>query len=377
MPLTVEEIKFNHDTAAATVDAFNIRLDENKLIEPPEWKRGVSVCAPDSRAAYSIRTIGKNVITIQARFKLTGVALPATREIRAMRVDTVVPDAKPLGNVAPTFVKFDAAGDSGWITFKLTAGTGSYVRMKDIKWEWQSRPDANSLWKPFTTTAHRIYIVLTIPTAPWVQTPFDIGNLQLPWATALDYACCWAYSSSNVTEASGLITEHVYALGPSIVTYDCPGGGASHYSFPDFDLTAFLDRLAGGPGNGVYVNCSDCATITSSFANLVGANLWQSRMGWGFDLNVMLGIGSTVWETCCGWGGFSYHEVAWIGSCLESNPIWDACLQVDANINTGPPRLPVLPKNQVFSDYRKLLVPLAGQAACAAQPATRTRRPIV
>ena len=66
-----------------------------------------------------------------------------------------------------------------------------------------------------------------------------------------------------------------------------------------FDATHFLERLKGGLGNGIYVNCTDCATITSTFANALGADLWQSRMeppagslSFGFDLNPMLGIGS-------------------------------------------------------------------------------------
>ena len=56
-----------------------------------------------------------------------------------------------------------------------------------------------------------------------------------------------------------------------------PRRGSSHYSLPDFDGTAFRDRLRGGIGNGVYVNCSDCATIVASFANALGCELWESK----------------------------------------------------------------------------------------------------
>ncbi|MFP5246723.1 MAG: hypothetical protein ACLGH0_08515 [Thermoanaerobaculia bacterium] len=376
MPLTVDEIQFNHDTASASVDALNLRLDQTSLVLPPEYRRGKTICAADSRAAYAYKPTAAGVITIKAKLKLTGVALPTTREVRAIRIDTPVPDPKPLGNLAAKKVSFDAAGDSGWVTFNCTAGTGNYIRVQDIKWQWQNRKDAVSPWTSFQVTAHRIYVVLIPPKLPWNQTPFDAANLQLPWATALDYACNWAYGARTANDAAALITEHVYALGPAVITYDCPGGGSTHYAFPDFDLTAFLERLQGGVGNGIYVNCTDCATITSSFANLVGADLWQSRMGSNFPLNVMLGIGSSVWQTCCGWSGFSYHEVAWKGDCTNADPIWDACLQVDANINTGPPHLASLPKNQIFTDYRKLLVPLASQNTCNAQPATRKRRAI-
>jgi hypothetical protein len=316
------------------------------------------------------------VITVQVQFKLTGVALPASREIRAVRTDSVVPNAKPLGDLQARTVKFNAAGESGWVTFNAMASVGKTVQRADLRWQWEARKSAPGFFVPFDNTCHRIYVTLTVPKSPWNQTPFDAANLQLPWARALDYSCSWAQYASNVNEAAGLVTEHVYALGPGIVTYDCPGGGSTHYAWPDFDLTAFIDRLGGGTGNGVYVNCTDCATFTSTFANLLGCDLWQSRMGWGFSLNDLLAIGSNVWQTACGWGGFSYHEVAWLGACTNDDAIWDACLQVDGNVNTGPPRLPVLPKNMIFTDYRALLVPAASWGTCNAQPATRKRRVI-
>ena len=63
----------------------------------------------------------------------------------------------------------------------------------------------------------------------------------------------------------------MYALGTSAISYSCNFGAPPNYSFMAFDCTAFLERLAGLPGNGRNVNCSDCATIVSSFANALGA----------------------------------------------------------------------------------------------------------
>ena len=154
-------------------------------------------------------------------------------------------------------------------------------------------------WHHFAITRHRLYFVLNVPTGPWNA---DTGEYPAPWADVLDYACRWAEGATSTDMAAAMITQNVYALGPSIVTYDCPGGGSSHYSLGNFDCTAFIERLRGGIGNGIYVNCSDCATIVSTFANAVGCDLWQSRMGWGFALNELLAIGSSTWQTACGWG---------------------------------------------------------------------------
>jgi hypothetical protein len=231
-------------------------------------------------------------------------------------------------------------------------------------------------------TQHRVFAVLQAPTAPWQQTPAAPGNTQLPWSELLAHACTWANGAHTADEAAAAITRAVYALGPAVFEYDCPNGGSSWYSWPDFDATAFLDRLGGGVGNGVYVNCSDCATFVSSCANLVGADVWQSRMGYGFALNELLAIGSSTWQTACGWGGFSYHEVAWKGACTASENVYDACLQVDGDADpTAAPHTPLLPVDMRFGnpgdgDYRDRLCPSSGGASCAPQPGTRARRPV-
>jgi hypothetical protein len=289
-----------------------------------------------------------------------------------------------LGAVAQKCVCFGADGRSGPVHFELrdhrlwTAGVESSITL----WRWQYRESAISPWKDIGITQHRVFAVLRAPTSPWQQTPATAANGQLPWVELLERACKWAKGAHTADAAAAAITKAVYALGPGVVEYDCPGGGGSWYSWPDFDATAFLDRLDGGVGNGVYVNCSDCATFVSTCANLVGADLWQSRMGWGFSLNPLLAIGSNVWQTACGWGGFSYHEVAWKGACTENEHIYDACLQVDGDADpTSAPHTPLLPIDMRFGnpgdgDYRDRLCPSAGGASCAPQPATRQRRPV-
>jgi hypothetical protein len=179
------------------------------------------------------------------------------------------------------------------------------------------------------------------------------------------------------------VTSAVYHLGPSVVTYDCPGGGSTHYASGSFDCTAFLDRLSGGVGRGLYVNCTDCATIVSTFANALGCNLSQSQMGYGFNLNELLAIGSSVWETACGWIGFNYHEVAWTGGGTSADRVFDACLQVDGDADpTTPPHTPLLPVNMVFGtpgsgDYRDRLATPGSRPACEPQPTTLIRRTVV
>jgi hypothetical protein len=168
----------------------------------------------------------------------------------------------------------------------------------------------------------------------------------------------------------------------------CPIGGLTQYTsilLPYFYCTAFLDRLDGGLGYGPYINCSDCAAVVSTFANALGCDLWQSRMGSGltFELNPILAIGSHVWRPACGWPGFDMHEVAWEFPCGENERVFDASLRVDADPTPGaPPHLPLLPANLRFGEsgdglYLDRLTTPRGRLFCRPQQWTRQRRLVV
>jgi len=366
--ITVEAITFNHDPGAATHDALNIRRNANQTVHVPEWRRFISVNPEDSPAVYAIAATKGNPVTILVSLRSTdpGMAFVEVRVEHHVKARAV------------NFVN----GSTGAVAFELIdpPAAHGYVGIRDVTWHWEYRLGPHHAWHPFDTTRHRIYTVLAVPTAPWQQAPL---NTQLPWTDVLDYACRWAEGATSADMAAALVTQAVYALGPSVVTYDCPGGGSSHYSFPNFDCTQFVERLRGGIGNGIYVNCSDCATIVASFADVLGCDLWQSRMGFGFALNELLAIGSNVWQTACGWPGFSYHEVAWEAACTANDDVYDACLRVDGDSDpTAPPRVPLLPQDLRFGNpgdllYRDRLASPAGRPNCNPQPITRQRRFIV
>jgi hypothetical protein len=409
MSVQLQGVKFNHDSSSASADALNLRRNATEFVTVPEWRHGVSVSAEDSPVCYAQRETTGNTLTIQANLRRLDPSLQSV-EVRA--VDPTVDPPGPsgclgliarifraiiralfgnvLGDLRPRSVTFGANGETGWQTFELqhvrlwSVGVGA----RTTTWRWQYRTGSSDPWTDFATTNHRIYVVLEVPKSPWQQSPYAASNTQLPWTEVLDYSCSWAILASNADEAATAVTRNVFDLGPSVVEYDCPGGGSTHYAWGSFDCTAFLDRLKGGAGNGRYVNCTDCATILSTFANILGCDLWQSRMGWGFGLNPMLGIGSSIWEPAClssghGWtGSFSYHEVAWKGACTSSEEVFDACLKVDGDADpTTAPHTAMLVANLRFGDpgdgvYRDRLATPAGRPSCDPQPTTRTRRSI-
>ncbi|MFW9887052.1 MAG: hypothetical protein ACFFER_02645 [Candidatus Thorarchaeota archaeon] len=402
----IEAIKFNHDQGSLTNDAINIRKNASQSISIPEWKRGICINPEDSLAAYSIEDTRNRTITIQVQFRRTDSSMNRI-EVRAVdptlwwyksgqgciywlltKLGIIVDPGPPthlnvLGEVRAREIQFNPDGLTDFITFELEGVRlcDRGVGIDDTVWQWQVRTNPDEAWSSVgQVTRHRIYSVLSEPKLPWAQ--FPIGSTNNPWSEVLDYACRWADGATKADDAACRITEGVFDLGPNIMEYDCISGGSTHYSWGEFDCTEFLELLGGGFGLGRYVNCTDCATIVSTFSNILGCDLWQSRMGYSFGLNPLLAIGSSIWQPACGWSGFSYHEVAWKGDCTEEDRVFDACLKVDGdNDPTSPPHQPVLPCNMRFgnagdSEYRDRLATPSSRSNCNPQPSTRKRRDI-
>lgn len=405
MSIELLDITFNHDSGNATTDALNIRRNAKRFVDIPEWRRGITDRPEESVAAYAIHEIGNNPITIQLRLARTDPSL-ATVEVRAVQppipwfwlasawgnvaswgllLETQV---NVLGEVKARPVVFRPDSTTDFETFELRNHRLPYrgVGVHRVVWRWQYRSGPASPWVDFAVTRHQIYTVLQAPTEPWLREPYDEHNLELPWTDVLDYACRWARLARAADEAAALITRAVYGLGKNhVLEYGCPILAPTVYAFPYFQCTEFLKRLRGDFGLGQYCNCSDCATIVSTFANALGCDLWQSRMrsfGTSFPVNPIRAIGLTHWDTPCGLGFFGYHEVAWKGDCTENDEVFDACLEVDSTLPPYPPYTPLLPANLRFGGvgeglYRDLLAARWGRHLCDPQPVTRQRRRVV
>ena len=423
MSVLLEAIEFNHKPSSATTDALSIRKNLTQTVPVPEWSRDVSADANDSLAAYAIRETRGNPITIRARFTCTDPAI-STVEVRALdrqRTQVDLPlwvwqlpyyiwryygywnalayfnmlvawsagsAGNILGEIHSTQLAFEA-GESRFETFGLDNHRleSSGVGVHQVVWEWQYRLGPGDAWKSMTTTRHQIYTVLETPKGPWLQVPNRSDNTQMPWADVLDYACRWAAGAQTLDDAAAKVTRAVYELGPEVVRYGCETGGSSLYTdllYPVFDCAGFLDRLRGTDDRPPLVNCTDCATVVSTFANILGCDLWQARMGNGrlYSLNPILAIGSGTWQSACGWPGFGMHEVAWKWPCTEDEEVFDACLLVDADPHPGQvPHVPRLPVHVRFGrpgegQYRDHLCTPAGSLNCVPQARLGAFRPV-
>jgi hypothetical protein len=363
MNVILEAIKFNHDLNSATSDAFNIRRNETEPVDRLEWRRGISFTAAQSPAAYAIAETRGHVLTIKAQFTGTANGTVRVRAIEARSDYRQVRGCNPIGALMSAFlpvrskrspnvlgevkereIKFDAAGQTGFKTFELhhvriwDAG----VSVSNTEWRWQFRAERSDRWTDFALTRHRVYTVLGIPGCPWEQTPHDDCNTQLPWAEALEYACDWAAGAQDVDEVATQVTGSINDLGFDRVDYS----GSPLYSCPNFNCTQFLNLLKGGHGMGEKLNCSDCATAVSSFANILGCNLRQLQLGPDEILTQLI---KKIGHRREAKTEFFGHEVAWNGDVTEEGKIFDACLHLDGDEKpASPPFVALLPTNIPF-----------------------------
>jgi hypothetical protein len=353
-PFEVHSIQFNYRERSIAMQNYFTHAP----VDLPEFVAGTR----NEPACYVVNSLP----LIQVVFRRLPAFVPGTYTVGA----TGSYGGARYQNVTPVF---SSSGLSNPIEFEFMWPLPATVERASVSLDWFARlTPGPAKTASIGSAIHLIYVILARPTAPWTQ--------QAPWVAALDLACEWAAGANNVDAAAGLITQHYNGSG--VVSYDAVMG-ATMYGWTTFNLTEMLERLNGGVGLGEKVNCTDSADTVSTLANVVGCDLWQSRMEASFALNPVIAIGYNTWDVPFG-HGFSYHEVPWKGACTDNDNIFDGCLKVDADADpTQPPHTPLLPINMLFGDcsamnYRKRLCTAApdGCPLCEAQASTRQRRPI-
>ena len=223
--------------------------------------------------------------------------------------------------------------------------------------KWRLRNGKEVINKPIT-----IYFFPNKPNLPWVIN--SEPNNQNPWASALDMLLNWGVRGfSDTTAISTKITEYVF--NNNRFKYDINKGATKlNDEYGIFKCTDFIENV-NGTGD-IIVNCTDCATIVSTFSNLLGANLYQVKFGGGngFYCNKVKIIGyDSIWQypfpngkdfydTTATSGGFGYHEVAFNGNYSYEDKIYDACLKVNSYaLNPMRSASERLPLNLQFALY--------------------------
>jgi hypothetical protein len=375
MEVTLKAITFNHTPNSATNDAFSIRRNEDLLVSTPEWIAGPTQ-AEDSLAAYARDAVGQNDITIQVELERDPVvprvwvrALDGHQGSQRNVLGTVRVTEIPANARQPLVVS---------MTLENVTLANAGVSVSEVIWKWQFslNPNDPNGWSDLIITNHRIYTVLDLPTFPWEPLSTQSTNTQIPWTEVLEVACAWAEGAQNEVEAATAITEQMFALGgQGRIGYT----ESATYAKDKFDCTAFLDLLNTGVGNAQLIDCDDCATVVSTFTNILGGQLWQSDMGDIFHTKRVKKIGASDFART----GFPRHAVAWKLPCDANSPLYDACLELNKAVTlTGTPE-PLLATNVVFGsgsqrdlDYKFCLVLHQAGDHCDPKRDRKTRRPL-
>jgi hypothetical protein len=198
----------------------------------------------------------------------------------------------------------------------------SGVGIRTTDWRWQVL--AKGGWQDFDATQHRIYLVLGVPNGPWSQDPTG-NNTQLPWTDALDKACLWALGATTRDDAAKRITIAVNTQPNQSYT------PMTMFGFNTYYLSSYLAELNGGAP--FILNCTDCADAVTTFANLLGCDLWEGRF---FNMVtrkfLTLNGNSSVEADWVSWS-WGYHEICWLQQIGQNEFIYDGCLQVDMDDN--------------------------------------------
>lgn len=156
-----------------------------------------------------------------------------------------------------------------------------------------------------------------------------------PWVDVVDRIAEWVGGSTADPErvAARLVEGVYYELG---LRYDTASGASFYtdYLGPGFDGAAFEMDAFEERAYGSVVNCSDSASILSTYANMVGLDfryhILRHRTERSFDLNFIRAIGGAAFDDTPfdgGRGEFSYHAI--VGA--RDGTTWDATLAVDGD----------------------------------------------
>lgn len=173
----------------------------------------------------------------------------------------------------------------------------------------------------------RFYALVGPPT-------FDHGDdVYSPWVLAID-PLLRDIAGTPATHDDAIDATRDWIYAQSDLRYDTQYGASAYTEYignnwtrGHFYFGAFLARRWGN-----VVNCTDCASILTAYANMLGAELHYAILLENFSLNQILAIGGSSFSNCPfgpGGCGFSYHAVT--ADDDEATRIWDATLSLDGD----------------------------------------------
>lgn len=358
-PLTdivLDTVLFNHGKASSSL---NIRENRKKDIVPgiPEWKGAALQPVLYNTGNFT----GGNAITIYCTFSSR-----QDREniwVRARDVGST----RIFGDSNETEIRIDR-NKSGNVKIEFPSHrlADSGILKEELRLEWEYSNDRKK-WKKTGTSNHLIYTVLGNPGYPWGSIDASLfGKTEdyksKPWLSALDIMYPYVKGVKNLKTLYKKITEAVNCKFG--FRYDTKTGAPKYYKAKDsyfhFNLTWCISDMSGG--KKAIINCTDCAAIVATFANLYGGRLsicMIGQIGQEFCCYKIQAIGFHEWayafpDELNKNGHFSMHQIAvkYTGKDEDNRTteVYDSCLKVDDSPTPGKPHgNAVLPTGMRFS----------------------------
>ncbi|GEM_PF-1732144 len=237
---------------------------------------------------------------------------------------------------------FGASGLSDPVEFELASPLPQTVGKLTLSLAWSAgnagTPDASI---PIGSTEHMIYLTVDRPVAPWEN--------ETPWVDALDLSCEWGSGATDRDTAAAAITRGLNAS-PYLRYHGTTTFGASTFFLSSF-LMLFRKEAV------FHLNCTDCADMIVTLANLLGCDLHQGKV---FDLETRRFLklagdpaDDADWVSC----EWNFHEMAWLHGIGPQASVYDGSLQLDTDKNDADTvHVPQLPAKMAFKNYKALLV---------------------
>jgi hypothetical protein len=346
--LAIADGEADLDDKSGNARAFEPPWD--KLDTPPVDDMGAVI---EDGATYPVSlTVGTKpqvTLTLGKTAYVGGKVVPGGVGATGLPSIRVVLDGAPKSETKIT--------DGGAVTFTLDTAPAANVGQYELALTWHFEVDEGGTWKEIPgatqSTKIKVYGVLgneigtTYPNLPWVSV-VDAVTKEIGGKTK-DPAEIRKMLVRLVYEDFGLSYDR--KNGASAYT-KYTGTGGSSWTKANFDLSSFLRfKSPGVRAKGNIVNCTDCASILSTYANMVGVKLHYAIIGWNFGLNPILGIGATTPGSPFDSGrmGFSYHAVT---TPDATKTIDDATLALDGDSDpTTAPFSKLLVQDVSGDDY--------------------------
>ncbi|MBW2262754.1 MAG: hypothetical protein JRG91_12335 [Deltaproteobacteria bacterium] len=200
------------------------------------------------------------------------------------------------------------------------------------------------------TTDHTIYTIYDDPTLIDSGTPVAP---YLPWVRLVDLVTTWVDGPATAEDVCGTViarTNDYFGL-----EYDI-ASGATHYA--SGGLSAHVMQMSDfiedwDAGTFTVVNCSDCAVISTTFANTVGVDHLYQILGLYNRINLNYQIPIGRWWMVPFSGSFRYHAVSTYDSGTTTSDA--TCTLDDDSDPRSSPHTAILPVNMPYATYKAKL----------------------